>query len=96
MLFRSGPLSPGRTVTYVGYRNRLDDRRQQINEDNESHRETAETTKPVQENKLAQVMHRRVDPTATLGQQNLPLIRSRRERLRISHELRLVVREMLQ
>lgn len=41
-------------------------------------------------------MHRRVNPTSPLTEQNLPIIRRHRVRMRISHELRLETREVLQ
>ena len=82
--------------TYVCHGDRLNDGRHKIYEDNETHGETAETTKSVEENQLAKVVDRRVNPTTTLRKKNPPLIRSDGERLRIPYELSLVVREVLE
>lgn len=60
--------------TYVCNRNGSNDGRQQIDEDDESHREAAETAQLFDEDELGQVMDGRVDPSTTLGQQDAPLI----------------------
>ena len=82
--------------TYVGHSDRLDNRRQQIDHDDETHRETAETAKLVQEDEFTQVVDRRVDPTPTLGQENFPIIGSNGVRMGVPDELRLIIREVLQ
>ena len=82
--------------TYVCHGDRLNDGRHKIYEDNETHGETAETAKLVQEDELGQVVHRRVDPTPTLRQQNLPVIGGDGVRMCIPNELRLEVGEVLE
>lgn len=57
------------------------DRRQQIKEDEEMedeepHRETAETKQLRKQDQLAKIVHRRVDPPTTLGEQHAPCLRS--------------------
>ena len=82
--------------TYVGDGHRLNDSREQINHDDETHRETAETTELLQEDEFTEIVHRRVDPTPTLGQQDLPVVGSNGVRMGITDELGLEVREVLQ
>ena len=62
----------------------------------EPHPETTETTHVRQEHQFCQVMNGRIDPSTTLREKNVPSIRSDRHCLRVSSELGLVVREMLE
>ena len=82
--------------TYVSDRDGLNERRQQIDHDDETHGEAAETTQLIQEEQLSQVVHRRVNPTPTLREQNLPVVRSNRVGVGVPNELCLVVREVLE
>ena len=82
--------------TYICDRDRLDKRRHEIKHDDEAHGETAEAAKLVKEDKFAQVVHGRVDPAATLRQQDLPVVGSNRERMGIANELSLEEREVLE
>ena len=68
---------------------------EQINHDDETHRETTETTELIEEDEFAEVVYCRVDPTPTLREQNLPVIWGDGVGVRIADELRLEVREVL-
>ena len=81
-------------TTHVGNRDGLDERRDQVDHDDEPHRETAESTHLLQEDKLAKIVYRRVDPTPTLRQQNLPVVWRDRVRVRVPDEECLVHREV--
>jgi hypothetical protein len=70
--------------------------RYQINHDDEPHGETTETAKFIQEDQLSKIVDRRVDPPTTLGQQNLPVVRSNRVGVGIPNEHGLVLGEVLQ
>ncbi len=67
-----------------------------IQEDEESHREAAETKQLRKENELAQVMDSRVDPPTTLRQQHPPRLRGDRMRQGIRIELGAERREVLE
>ena len=82
-------------MAYISNSDRLNQRRHQIHHDHETHRETTESTKLIQEDELAKIVHRRVDPAPTLRQQDLPIIRSNSVSMRITDELRLEPREVL-
>ena len=81
---------------YIGDGDGCDDGGQQVKHDDEAHGETAEAAKLVKEDKFAQVGHGRVDPAATLRQQDLPVVGSNRERMGIANELSLEEREVLE
>ncbi len=83
-------------ASYIGNGDRLHDRRKQVNEDNESHGEAAETAEPVQEYKFRKIVDRGVDPATTLGQQDFPFIRSNCVGVSVSNKLRFVIREVLE
>ena len=69
---------------------------EQVDEDEEAHRETAETAELIEEDKFAQVVHGRVDPTTTLGEQNPPVIGGYSERVSVADELSLEIREVFE
>ena len=85
-----------REFTHICNRDRLDNGGQEVDHDNETHRETAEATEPVKEYQLAEVVYCRVDPATTLRQQHLPVVRCDSESMRITNELSLEVREMFE
>ena len=64
-----------------------DDSTEQIDEDEEPHREAAEAEQFREEDELAKVMHCRVDPPTTLGEQHAPRLRSNRMRDSVRREL---------
>lgn len=74
----------------------MDDSGQQINHDDETHRETAETAKLIQEHKFREIVYRGIDPTSTLRKQNLPIVWCNSIGMRITNELGLEVREMFE
>ena len=82
--------------TYVCDRNGLDKGGHKIDHNYETHRETTETAKLLEEYQFAQVMHGRVDPATTLREQDPPIIRSYRVRVRVTNKLSLEVREVLE
>jgi hypothetical protein len=69
---------------------------QKIDKDEETHRETAEAKQLGQEHKLAQIVHRRVNPTTTLGEQHTPGLGRDSMSDGIGNELGLERREMLE
>ena len=83
-------------VTHVGDGDRLNEGRNKINHNHETHREAAETAKLVQEDKFSKIVDSRIDPTTTLWQQNLPIIWSDRVRMSIPNELSLEVGKVFQ
>lgn len=70
--------------------------RRRTNEDDEAHREAAETAHAIDLQQFDEVVDRRVDPAATLRHQDLPLVRSDRLGLGVTRELGLVLREVLE
>jgi hypothetical protein len=68
---------------------------EEVDEDDESHRETAETAKVLKEDKFGQVVDSRVNPSTSLGEQNAPGVRSSRKSVRIRDELVRHSREVL-
>ena len=82
--------------TYVCNSDRLNESRQEINEYDETHRETAESAETVQEDQFSQVVNGRVDPSSTLRQQDRPLVWCYGEGMSVTDELGLVHREVLQ
>ena len=62
----------------------------------ETHRETAETAKQLQEDEFSNIVNCRVDLPATLKQQNLPVIRSHGVLMTIPDELCFEEREVLE
>ena len=75
---------------YISHGNKID-------HDHETHRETVESTKLLQENKFSKIMHRRVNPTPTLRKQHPPVIRSNSVRIGVPNGwLRLEPREILE
>lgn len=82
--------------TYVSNGDGLDNGRQKIDEDDESHREAAKTAKTIKEYQFCEIVDSRVDPSTPLRQQDLPLIRSNGVGMSIPNELGLIVREVLQ
>ena len=82
--------------THIGHGDGLNQRRHQIHHDDKPHRETTETTQLIQKHQLSQVVNRRVDPTTTLRQENLPIIWGDRVCVGIANELRLVHREVFE
>lgn len=83
-------------MTYVCHRNGLNECRDEIDHDDKTHRETTETAQLVQEHKFAKVVYRRVNPTPTLRQQDLPIVWSDRVGMGVTNELCLEVGEVLQ
>ena len=81
---------------YISHCNRLRQRRQKIDHDHETHGETTESTKLLQENEFPKIMHRRVNPAPTLRKQHLPVIRSNSIRMSVPNELCLETGEMLE
>jgi hypothetical protein len=61
--------------THIYHCSRKDEGTEQIDEDEEPHRETAEAEQLWQDDKFAQIVYRRVDPSSTLGEQDLPAFR---------------------
>ncbi len=82
--------------THVCNRDWSDHRRQEIDEDDESHRKAAETAELIEEDELRQVVDSRVDPSSPLGQENAPLIGGDGEGMRVSDEFGLVSREVFE
>ena len=74
----------------------MDDGGQKIDHNDEAHREAAETTEPVEEHQLAEIVNCRVDPATTLREKHLPVVGRDRIGMRISDELRLEVRKVLE
>ena len=72
------------------------DRSQQIDKDEEPHRETAKPAQLGQDHQLQQVVHRRVDPPTSLRKQDPPRLGRHRVRHRIRNEFRLEGRKVLQ
>ena len=66
----------------------------QIEKDEESHRETADSAKVRENSKLAQVVNSRIDPTPALRKQDSPGNRCHGTRNRVRSELSLEIREM--
>ena len=62
----------------------------------ETHRETAETAKLLQGDEFPEIVNCRVDPAATLRQQNFPVIRSHGVLMSIPDELRFEEGEVLE
>ena len=83
----------GSSGTHVCNSNGRNDRGDEIEHDDKSHRETAETAELFEEHQLAQVVNSRVDPT-TLRKQNLPTIRGDSEGVSVADELCLMHREV--
>ena len=81
-------------MTHVGNSDGLGKSRQEINHNNEPHRETTEAAQLLQENKFAKIVHSRVDPATTLRQKDLPVIGSNSEGMCVADELRLESREV--
>ena len=72
-----------------------DSRPSLTNEDDESHRKTAETAQLVNKDELEQVVNSRIDPATTLRHEHLPIIGSNRLGVSLSAELHLVFGEAL-
>lgn len=66
----------------------------QVNEHDESHTEAAEATQVLEEHKLSQVVDSRVNPTTSLGHENLPCFWSSCAGICIWNELVRHVREV--
>ena len=86
----------GAEATDVSDGDGCDDRGQEVDEDDEPHREAAESAELVDEDELGQVVDGRVDPSSSLREQHAPLVRSDRLCERGSDERRLVLGEVLE
>src|SRR5690606_21529996 len=64
--------------------------------DDEAHRETAETAELVHGDKFNKVVHRRVDPSSSLGQEHLPGVGSDSPCVRVKNVLGLVLAVILE
>ncbi len=74
----------------------MNDGGQEINHDDETHRETAETTEPVEEHQFAEIMYCGVDPATTLREKHLPVVRRDGVGMCISDKLSFEVRKVLE
>ena len=83
-------------ITYIGNADGLDNGREEVNEDNETHREATEPAKAIKEDEFRQIVNRRIDPSPTLRKQDGPLIGCNGFCMRIAYEVRFVIGEMLE
>lgn len=83
------------TPAHICNSHRLSESRNQIDHNHETHGETTETTH-IQKYEFAQIVHGRVGPTPTLGEQDLPVIWCNSVRMSVPHELSLEVGEVLE
>lgn len=67
---------PHDEINDVGYGHGLDDSTEQIDKDDEAHTEAAKPAELLERDQFNQVMHRRVDPSTTLGQEYREVLRS--------------------
>jgi hypothetical protein len=84
-----------RNITYIANSHGLNQGGQEVDEDDEAHGKAAETAQFIKEDELGQVVDGGVDPSTTLRQQDIPLIRGDGVRVGVSDELGLVVPEVL-
>ena len=82
-------------MTHVGNSDGLGKSRQEINHNNEPHRETTESAKVREENKLDQIVDRGINPSTTLREKNAPFIGCDGVRNSIGREFHLECGEVL-
>lgn len=74
----------------------MHDRGQQVDHDDESHGETAETAQLLKEDELAKIMDCGIDPTTSLRQQDFPIVGGDSICVSVSDELGPEKREVLE
>lgn len=82
-------------VTHINNGRRQNQSPQQVNKDEEPHRETTEAKQFRQKHELAKIVYRRVDPTTTLREQDPPRLGCHGVRYGVRTELGLECREVL-